>query len=153
MDRYKSLIVDINFFFLFITIWIIYNFYFVNTHFSVINFNLSVNLSTFKIFNPRTWKSLSFTNFSFFFFFFLWVKSYSLVFILLFNDTLMKSLFVNLVTKHEKISYIIILSNLLDPHIRLTLILSLFTLCIRKVKCHVLSPQNAHSFSIFSFQN
>ena len=32
-------------------------------------FNLSVNLYTFKIFNPYTyWKSLSFTNFSFFFF-------------------------------------------------------------------------------------
>ena len=67
-------------------------FYFVNTHFSVINFNLSVNLYTFKILNPYTyWKSLSFTNFSFFFF--LWVKSFSLVFILLFNDTLMKSFF------------------------------------------------------------
>ena len=120
-------------FFLFITIWIIYNFYFVNTRFSVINFNLSVSLSTFKIFNPRTWKSLSFTNFSFF----PVIKSYSLVFNLLFNDTLMKSLFVNLVTKHVKISYIIISSNF-TPHVRLTLILSLFTLCIRKVKRHVL---------------
>ena len=59
--------------------------------FSVINFNLSVNLSTFKIVNPHTWKGLSFRNFSFFFFFFSWVKSFSLVFILLFNDTLMKS--------------------------------------------------------------
>ena len=108
-------------------------------------FNLSVNLYTFKILNPYTyWKSLSFTNFSFFFFF-LWVKSFSLVFILLFNDTLMKSLFVNLVTKHV-------------THVRLTLILSLFTLCIRKVKImlislkyHVLSPQIHHSFSIFFF--
>ena len=64
-------------------------------------------------------------------------------------------IFVNLVTKHVKISYIIISSNF-TPHIRLTLILSLFTLCIGKVKimlislkCHVLSPQNAYSFTIF----
>ena len=116
--------------------------------FFVINFNLSVNLSTFKNLNPHTWKSLCFTNFNFL----PWVKSYSLVFILLFNDTLMKSLFVNLVTKHVKISSIIISSNF-TPHIRLTLILSLFTLGIGKVKimllslnCHVLSPQKAHSF-------
>ena len=70
--------------------------------FFVINFNLSVNLSTFKNLNPHTWKSLCFTNFNFL----PWVKSYSLVFILLFNDTLMKSLFVNLVTKRcEDIIY------------------------------------------------
>ena len=152
MDRYKSLFVDINFFSLFINYL-----QFLFCHYTFLSyFNLSVNLYTFKIFNPHTWKSLSFTNFSFF----PWVKSFSLVFILLFNETLMKSLFVYFVTKHVKISYIIISSNF-TPHIRLTLIiLSLFTLCIMKVKivlislkCHVLSPQNAHSFSKFSFQN
>ena len=128
--------------------------------FFVINFNLIVNLSTFKIFNPHISKSLSFTNFISF----LWGKSFSLVFILLFNalfwwvfyfifyfitcfiflrNSVMKSLFDNLVTKHVKISYIIISCNF-SPHITLTLILSLFTLCIRNVKimlinlkCHV----------------
>ena len=96
-------------------------------------FNLSVNLYTFKLF-PHTWKSLSFTNFSFY----PWVKSFNLVYILLFNNTLMKNLFVNLVTKYEKISYIIISSNC-TPNIRLKLIISLFTLCIRKVKIMLIS--------------
>ena len=103
-------------------------------HFFVINSNISVNLSTSKIFNPHTWKSLCFTNFSFY----PWVKSFNLVYILLFNNTLMKNLFVNLVTKYEKISYIIISSNF-TPNIRLKLIISLFTLCIRKVKTMLIS--------------
>ena len=155
MDRYKSLFVDINFFFPLHHYMNYLQFLYCQYTFFVINFNVSVNLSTFKNLNPHTWKSLCFTNFNFF----PWVKSYSLVFILLFNDTLMKSLFVNLVTKHVKISSIIISSNF-TPHIRLTLILSLFTLGIGKVKimllslnCHVLSLQNPHSFSKFSFQN
>ena len=131
--------------------------------FFVINFNLIGNLSTFKFFNP-TLQKLKFYKFQFFS---LWVKSFSLVFILLFNallrrvfyfilffisyfifmrNTLMKSLFVNLVTKYVKVSYIIISCNF-TPHIVLTHILSLFTLCTRKVKimlinlkCNVLSP-------------
>ena len=154
MDRYKNLIVNINFFLVHHYMNYLQFWFCQYTCFGP-QFNFRVKLSTFKIFNPHNWKSLSHTNFSVF----PWVKSFSLVFILLFNDTLMKSLFVNLVTKHVKISYIIISSNF-TPHIRLTLILSLFTLCIREVKlmlispkCHVLSPQNAHSFLNFSFQN
>ena len=139
MDRYKSLFVDINFFFSSSSLYELSTIFVLTINFFVINFNLSVNLFTFKIFNPHTWKSLSFTTFSFFCE--LWV--------------LVLYLFYLLMTLLWRVCLSISLQNMW--RIRLTPILSLFILCIRKVKimlislkCHVLSPQNAHSFSIFS---